>query len=203
MLIKYSLSHNIEDLKKIIKTDTEPFESFKSKGIEKEILIVGATLQKSEVANPTLSVYIINQMVPADIKETIAILWQEVCNTYSTELSDCYVENMPIKVYQYHELYYNIFTRANKENISAILRDKYNIIPKNIFASSTGYLTLVYEESNYTKIENDIEDIKSLIIIFTKNTMLNELGVDNLPNLKINIFHNKMSVDLYGYSRED
>ena len=200
MLIKYSLSYNTENLRKIIQKDSEPFEFFKSNCNQNNINAVGVTLQKNDNQTPVLSVYITNTPIP---EETIAKLWQETYNKYSIELSDCYVENTPIKTYQYHELYYNNFTRANKENINALLIEKYNIPPKHIFASSTGYLTLIYHESDYAQIEKDIDNIKANILAYSKNIMLNELGIDSLPELKINIFHDKMLVDLYGYSRED
>lgn len=203
MLIKYSLSHNNENLKKVIQKDSEPFEFFKDLCSKNSINAIGVTLQKNDNSAPILSVYITNEVDSADIKETIDKLWQVTCITYPVDLADCYVDNMAIKVYIYHELYYNNFTRAHKENISALLMEKYTNTPKDIFASSTGYLTLVYEESNYQKIEHNVENIKADILEYTSNTMLNELEINDLPDLKINIFHNKMAVDLYGYSRED
>lgn len=220
MIIDKEFYDNILNLKLLLEKDDEIFENFKAECLKLGVPADAITVEIRTTLGhtfPQIYIYVrthelykalvlgYGPKTPEETKlrEDILAIWKRICEEH-TELKPYYADNIMLSPVLMHEMYYDTFTRKHKMYIKQIVRNKFGPDPKYVFASSSGYISIIYTEEDYNKIVDQIEDIRNAVLDHTRATVEKELGTRNFPDLVVNIYHTNMQdISLYGLSRED
>lgn len=206
----------------LFKKDDDCFEYFKERcqqnGVHIISVIAVAKGQSIFKNIPYMCIYVANEkdfieyevdfgtrgMLNDFTKEKILPLWYETCKLFNLNIDEYYHPQMPIGLSRIDHTYYSYFTREHKQEIIDIIIKETSYHPKYVFASSSGYITIVFTEEQYADIEKHTDKIIDSILNYA-NTVINTiLGDVNLQPLSVFLYHLGMkNLNLYGLSRED
>ncbi len=203
----------------LFKKDDDCFEYFKEQCKQKGVNIIAIVVKKGYKdfldGMPYICVFVTSEkdrkeykvvleLMNDCTKEKILPLWYETCKKFNLNLADYYQPNMQIALRCIHHSFYSYFTRVYKKEIADIVIKETSCQPKDIYASSFGYISLIFTKEQYAIIEKHADKIKNKILNCANTIKSKVAGDMDFPPLTINLYHSGMqNVNFYGLSRED
>ncbi len=205
----------------LFRRDEDCFEYFKEQCEQKGVHIASVTVEAKGgrfFKNvPYMCIFVTNkkdfteyevdfgtrEMANSHTKEIILPIWHETCKRFSINIDDYYHPQMPIALGRMDFSFYNYFTREYKNEVSDIVVKETGVQPKYVFASSGGYITIVFSEERHETVEKYKTKIQESIQSYATAVAKELLGDIDLTPLSVGVYHTGMSIELYALSRED
>jgi len=220
-MIKKEYVDRKEFILDLFEKDDDCFEYFKEQSKQNGVNIISVVAdpksQHSHWDIPYMCIYVANEkdyneyevefgtreMVNDSTREKIIPLWYETCKLFNLDLDEFYHPQMPIGLRRIDREFYSYFTREHKQEITDIIVKEASHHPKYVFASSGGYISIVFTEEQYSDIERNKDKLIDSILNYTNTVIKTILGDVNFQPLSVHIHHLGMEINLYGLSRED
>lgn len=218
----------------LFKKDEDCFEYFKERCQQNGVHIFSVIVQTREKSFfsvkeeengqkiykriPYMGIYVANEeryreyevvsgtrgMLNKSTAKKILPLWYETCKLFNLKTDDYYHPEMAIGLSRIDLAFYSYFTREHKQEITDIITKETSFQPRHVFASSNGYISIVFTEEQYAIIEKHLDKIKNSIVDYANTVKIDLIGDVEFSQLIVNIYHRGMeNLNLYGLSRED
>lgn len=217
MFIKRNTSEE-ERIKNLFKPDCECIEYFKIRCRQEDLHIQAVEVRARGVSNvidvPSLTVYV---EYPADynlygprnggvfenIGEIIKALWLETCINFNLKLKKYYTD-LWLSLELVHHEFYSYFVRKYKQELTHEISKIALCNPQYVFASSSGYMAIVFNENDLQPFDIWRNIISNQVIKYIKAKSADIIGNINLLPIEVSVYHKGMKdLNLYGLSRED
>ena len=220
-MFKKEYANSKEFVLDLFKKDDDCFEYFKERCHQNGVHIVSViaeTKRQSFYRNmPYMCICVANEkdfieyevdfgtreMINDSTKEKILPLWYETCKLFNLNIDEYYHPQMPVGLRCIDHIYYSYFTREYKQEITDIIIKETSYHPKYVFASSGGYISIVFTEEQYADVEKHKDKLIDSILNYSNTVIKSILGDVNLQPLSVYLYHLGMKINLYGLSRED
>jgi len=220
-MVKKEYVNRKEFILDLFKKDDDCFEYFKAQCEQKGVHIVSVVADpKSQHPHwdiPYMCIYVANEkdyneyevdfgtreMINESTAEKIIPLWYETCKKFNLDLDDFYHPKMPVGLARVDREFYSYFTREYKQEIIDIIIKETSCHPRHVFASSSGYISIVFTRVQYARIKRHIDKLTDSILNYTNTVIKTMLGDVDFEPLSVKIYHLEMNINLYGLSRED
>ncbi len=220
----FTQKHNSykEYILQLFQKDEECFEHFKEQCRQKGISIFSISVTaKNETLSqkiPYMRIFVTNEedyteyeqdfgtrgIVKQSITQTILPIWYDTCKLFNLDIDTYYDPEMYIGIKRADFDFYSYFTREYKPQITDIVIKTTGHNPEYVFASSGGYVAIIFTEEDYMNVEENIEKIKDSIVTYAYSVVKEILSEVSLSPLSVHIYHLGMkTLNLYGLSRED
>ena len=132
-------------------------------------------------------------------------LWREYLESSGSDKDECYDSKMYIGISSFDNSCYAEFAKTEKGRVEEYLVGCFGIKPKKIYSSSLPGITVVFETSDYMRLElaDKTADIQKDIIEIAEDFVGRKYG-PLMCRLNVSVMHPKMdNYNSYGLSRED
>ena len=205
----------------LFKKDEECFEHFKSRCKENGIDVFAAELnpvrdKNDPHQNVRLKIFVIEDhkkylqnfgsadLVNEHYSKILRTIWFETCKLFNLNLDNFYSERMNFSIRRLDFEYYSYFSRKYKQQIKDIVISITCHEPRYIFASSFGYISIIFDKEQYDRIIKYKMKIIDDILKYTDKMKKILIGNISLPHMTVNIYHPEMKeCNMFVLSRED